>query len=229
MSSEAESRDMGRKPHPLRLALGLLLGGGLVSCTTLFDGWRPTILLAPPLSLLLVLAATIVALFAWREPRSKLVISLGVLALMIGMGADVVRRRAASVAERVDDSVLPPKFRKLVPLHQKLGKPQPGDWLIKHPEFGQAYDGYVRMMKQHRDGRRHVIYVQPLGEFTPIQAQDHRPHGGIYGASTINCPSGSATTCLSRSSRRRPPGAGATGMIRRLRAMSWRRSSSRGC
>ncbi len=169
MFSEAESQDAGRKTRRVRLALGLLLGAAVLSCATLLGDWQPAILAALPLSLFLVLAALIVAALAWREPGAKLVVSLGVLALMIGAGANAFQRRALATAERVDDSVLPPQFRKLVPLHQRLGRPQPGDWLTKHPELGQSYDGYVRIMKENRDGPRRVLYVQPLGDFKPAQ------------------------------------------------------------
>jgi archaemetzincin len=31
------------------------------------------------------------------------------------------------------------RIDQLAPLHQPLGKPQPGDWLVKHPEPGQTF------------------------------------------------------------------------------------------
>ena len=64
---------------------------------------------------------------------------------------------------------LPAKFEKLVPLHQKLGKPRPGDWLSVHAEPGQTYGQYVRGRPVKPDGRRRVIYVQPLGDFDRTQ------------------------------------------------------------
>jgi len=64
---------------------------------------------------------------------------------------------------------LPAEFRKLLPLHQKLGKPRPGDWLAVHPEPGQTYRQYVGGRPTKPDKRRKVIYVQPLGDFDRTQ------------------------------------------------------------
>ena len=60
---------------------------------------------------------------------------------------------------------------KLEPLHQKLGKPKPGDWLDRHDEFGQTFREYSRSHPVTPTGTRTVIYVQPLGEFTKKQRQ----------------------------------------------------------
>ena len=68
-----------------------------------------------------------------------------------------------------DQLILPSTFRKLLPLHTKLGKPQPGDWLDQHPEPGQTFRQYVRARPIKPDGRRRVIYVQPLGDFNRTQ------------------------------------------------------------
>jgi archaemetzincin len=169
MSFEAESHNPGRRTRRLRLALGLLLGAGLLSCTTMLNGWQPTVFSGLPLSLLVILAALIAAVFAWREPRAKVVVSLCALALVIGAAASAFQRFTLTEAELVDDSVLPQQFRELVPLHQRLGKPQPGDWLTGHAEVGQTYDGYVRAWRATSDDQRRVIYVQALGEFIPTQ------------------------------------------------------------
>jgi archaemetzincin len=68
-----------------------------------------------------------------------------------------------------DEMDLPPKFANLLPLHTKLGKPESGDWLDQHPELGQTYQAYLRSRPVRADGRRSVIYVQPLGDFTRSQ------------------------------------------------------------
>lgn len=68
-----------------------------------------------------------------------------------------------------DDNSLPPDFAKLLPLHAKLGRPQPGDWLQKHYELGQTYEQYLRSHPVRADDQRRVIYVQPLGEFSPAE------------------------------------------------------------
>ena len=75
----------------------------------------------------------------------------------------------ATAAAPDEKLMLPPKFLKLVPLHEKLGQPRPGDWLISHPESGQTFRQYVRGKPIKAEGRRRVIYIQPLGDFTPTQ------------------------------------------------------------
>ncbi len=75
----------------------------------------------------------------------------------------------ASAADPESKLMLPSKFRKLVPLHTKLGKPGPGDWLDQHHEPGQTFRQYVRGRPVKPEGKRRVIYVQPLGEFSRTQ------------------------------------------------------------
>jgi len=60
-------------------------------------------------------------------------------------------------------------IEKLRPLHKALGKPRPGDWLSIHPEPGQTFREYIRSNPTRPTGKRRVIYIQPLGEFTPAQ------------------------------------------------------------
>ena len=57
----------------------------------------------------------------------------------------------------------------LRPLHTKLGKPQPGDWLSVHREPGQTFQEYVQSRPVTPRGARHAIYIVPLGDFTPTQ------------------------------------------------------------
>jgi archaemetzincin len=66
---------------------------------------------------------------------------------------------------------LPREFQKLLPLHQKLGKPRPGEWLAVHPEPGQTYRQYVNARPVRPDSRHRVIYVQPLGDFNRTQRE----------------------------------------------------------
>jgi archaemetzincin len=67
------------------------------------------------------------------------------------------------------DIKLPPTFEKLLPLHTRLGRPQPGEWLAEHKEPGQTYAEYLRGNPVRVDRQRRVIYVQPLGDFDPVQ------------------------------------------------------------
>ena len=75
----------------------------------------------------------------------------------------------ARSADREDAEMLPPEFKPLLELHNELGKPRPGDWRAEHPEPGQTFRQYVRGHPVTPDRRRRVIYVQPLGDFTPTQ------------------------------------------------------------
>lgn len=74
--------------------------------------------------------------------------------------------RAAEPDHRLE---LPRKFRKLVPLHQRLDTPRPGDWLARHPEPGQTFRQYLRCRPIKPDEKRKVIYIQPLGKFNPTE------------------------------------------------------------
>jgi archaemetzincin len=57
----------------------------------------------------------------------------------------------------------------LRPLHRELGKAQPGDWLAEHHEPGQTFARYLKSNPVLPQGQRRVIYIQPLGDFTPTQ------------------------------------------------------------
>ncbi len=60
-------------------------------------------------------------------------------------------------------------MEKLRPLHKRLGKPPPGDWLTAHHEPGQTFRQYLRSNPVTPTDERKVIYIQPLGEFTEGQ------------------------------------------------------------
>lgn len=62
-------------------------------------------------------------------------------------------------------------IEKVGPLHKKMGPPQPGDWLDTFPEPGQTFEEYLRGNPTRPEGARRVLYVQPLGRFTPAQSR----------------------------------------------------------
>ena len=64
---------------------------------------------------------------------------------------------------------LPAPFERLIRLHEKLPPPAPSDWLANHQESGQTFREYVRNQPVKADRKRRIIYVQPLGPFTPTQ------------------------------------------------------------
>ena len=74
---------------------------------------------------------------------------------------------AGGAAVSVDE--LKAAMAKLRPLYQKLGKPQPGDWLTAHREPGQTFQEYLKSDPVTLGERRRVIYIQPLGDFTDKQ------------------------------------------------------------
>ena len=60
-------------------------------------------------------------------------------------------------------------MEKLRPLHRKLGPPRPGDWLYHHREPGQTFEQYTRSDPARPVGKRRVICLQPLGDFSAPQ------------------------------------------------------------
>jgi archaemetzincin len=60
-------------------------------------------------------------------------------------------------------------IEKLRPLHEKLGRIEPGDWLFYHNEPGQTFREYLSSKPVTPQGKRNIIYIQPLGKFTPAQ------------------------------------------------------------
>jgi archaemetzincin len=60
---------------------------------------------------------------------------------------------------------------KVKPLHTKLGKPQPGDWLDRHKEPGQTFEQYMKTDANRPGKILTTIYIQPLGEFNRTQQQ----------------------------------------------------------
>ncbi len=74
-------------------------------------------------------------------------------------------------AERLRREVLEPRFERLKALHAPKAKPQPGDWLAEQPESGQSVAEYLSLDFVGVDAKRSVIYLQPLGDFSPAQAQ----------------------------------------------------------
>ncbi|UCG88288.1 MAG: hypothetical protein JSW71_07015 [Gemmatimonadota bacterium] len=59
--------------------------------------------------------------------------------------------------------------QRLRPLAKKLDEPKPGDWLDVHDEPGQTFRQYLSPKPVTARGQRKVIYIQPLGEFTPAE------------------------------------------------------------
>lgn len=58
---------------------------------------------------------------------------------------------------------------QLKPLHERIAKPGPNDWLARHEEPGQTFRQYVTGNPVVPQGKRRTLYIQPLGEFTANQ------------------------------------------------------------
>jgi len=71
--------------------------------------------------------------------------------------ADTRRRAIEAAMERIR------------PLHTRLAKPKPGDWLAEHHEDGQTFAQYRACRPVGPTKTRRTIYVQPLGDFSKTQ------------------------------------------------------------
>jgi archaemetzincin len=105
------------------------------------------------------------------KPRlvvASLVLLAGVLgAVLFCRGAE--RRIGKDDAARL--KALDAAIKKLEPLHKKLGKPRPGDWLSQHKEDGQTFNQYLVCRPVMPRGKRNTIYIQPLGDFKAKQRE----------------------------------------------------------
>lgn len=105
-----------------------------------------------------------------------------------------------------DSSMLPPQFRKLLPLHTRLGEPQPHDWLAEHSESGQTFWQYLHNQPVKVDKNRRVIYVQPLGDFSPTQSKivdETAEFMGVYFQLPVKIREGLSLDLVPENARRR--------------------------
>ena len=134
-------------------------------------------------------------------PCLSMVSSVGLL-----LTALIILLCPLAVAEPADDLMLPLQFRKLVPLHTKLGKPQPGDWLTAHSEPGQTFRQYLRNHPVKVDEKRRVIYIQPLGDFTPTQKKivdESAKFMGVYFQLPVKVREGLSLDLVPKTARRK--------------------------
>ena len=76
---------------------------------------------------------------------------------------------------------------KLKPIHKKLGKPEPGEWLAQHPEQGQTFLQYNRSRPVRFTAKRDKLYIQPLGNFSK-QQKELVKSSSEYLACYFDCP-----------------------------------------
>ncbi|MBX6313191.1 MAG: hypothetical protein IRY99_09795 [Isosphaeraceae bacterium] len=102
-----------------------------------------------------------------------------VLAVVLGAAAGVrwFATERGGVMAHADPGTGPdlPAIRaagdKIRPLHAPKSKPGPGDWLAQHPEPGQTFDQYRASAPNRPTAQRTTIYLQPLGDFDPVQSR----------------------------------------------------------
>jgi archaemetzincin len=110
-----------------------------------------------------------------RALRLTLPLFILILALH-GCRTDNRQKVASAPLVNADGQLLeatPDRLRRSIEavkhLHKPMGAPQPGDWLETYTEQGQTFDEYLPSNPVRPVGNRRVLYIQPLGEFTPAQ------------------------------------------------------------
>jgi len=93
---------------------------------------------------------------------------LGVAAFLVSLCL-VPRARSASEQQAGALRAVQKAAQVLVPLHQPLQPPQPGDWLETHNEAGQTFDQYQACDPILPRGKRKVLYILPVGTFSAAQ------------------------------------------------------------
>lgn len=97
-------------------------------------------------------------------------ILIGLVAILVH-STPAAGQNAGNSAERLRLKRIRSLLPALAPLHQKLPPPRPGDWLETHPEKGQDFKDYVRSNPITLTAPRTVLYVLPLGDFSPRQRE----------------------------------------------------------
>ncbi len=102
-------------------------------------------------------------------------LSLGALAILFGCLAGVRSTELSNAAEprakvtKPTDAEVAAAANAIRPLHLKMEKPGPNDWLAQHKEAGQTFEQYRQRHKQRICDQYQTLYIQPLGEFTATQ------------------------------------------------------------
>jgi archaemetzincin len=129
--------------------------------------------------------------------------------LIILLALWAFREEPCAQGESPDSEIMVPSpFAKLLPLHEKLGPPQPGDWLAEHAEPGQTYRQYLRSRPVKPDNRRRVIYIEPLGPFTTTQERIIKlsaEYMGLYFGLPVKVGKGLSLDVIPAEARRKHP------------------------
>lgn len=148
------------------IAAALLIVGAAAACLAVSIGGEKAYRSAFQLGLPPIVVALVAGYFAWPRPRAKLVVSQAALIFAAAVGVVGYEYFVPQVYGVPDTENLPTEFRRLVPLHARLTKAKPGEWLDDNIELGQSYGQYIEGERIRSDAARRTIYVQPLGDFT---------------------------------------------------------------
>ncbi len=61
--------------------------------------------------------------------------------------------------------------KKLIPLHEKMGAPEPGSWLSFHAETNITLKQYQKLKPIRKDSVRNKIYILPFGDFDSTESK----------------------------------------------------------
>ena len=107
---------------------------------------------------------------AWGlPPRGAVVASTLFCVMIILCGPSLAVQSESQPAP--SPAAIKKTIRQLRPLHEKLGKPLPGQWLDTHKEKGQIFSQYVRIRPNVLTPRRNKLYIQPIGTFSKSQQE----------------------------------------------------------
>jgi archaemetzincin len=126
-----------------------------------------------------------------------------------GLGS-VELQAANSVFEGKDDSLaaIVAGGAAIRPLHTRMPPPRPGEWLATHHEPGQTFEDYRRSSPNRPDGRRRLLYLQPLGSMSLDQqrliADTAEYLGRFYGLPVKTLDAIDLTTIPAKARRRHP-------------------------
>jgi archaemetzincin len=85
--------------------------------------------------------------------------------------------------------------------------PGPSDWLAVHQESGQSFQQFVQSRPNRPDATRHIIYLQPLGDFPPGKAPPEdllRKYAAAWFAMDVRVLPGLGLSDAALTSRRNP-------------------------
>jgi archaemetzincin len=103
-------------------------------------------------------------------------LSFPIAAFCLGLAVDRLPAEPPVAAEKPRALVTTPTEAEvrtaadaIRPLHSKMDKPGPNDWLANHKEAGQSFAQYQQRHKQRICNKYQTMYIQPLGDFTQTQ------------------------------------------------------------